>query len=410
MTRSLPRPSLLICGLLLALLAGVGGEGAGSATAPAKTTKQPEEWQNELVAWLRAKPNGYFSHKIVWQLVGGSYNMFAAEDIAARERLMVIPQAALITSRGTRDGCVTVQRMLDEYDKGAESDFYPYLRYLFDGHEGGTRPGLLPTSWSAEAQALLKTVIGDDLLPDDINHGTAIEHCGLSESIDGDDPVRKQRRQDAFLYWISRSWSDKMVPILDMINHRNGEWLNVESTSAHVGRDIIVYALKPIKKGEQLYNTYNECLDRDCDDIKYTYVTPHILADYGFVDAYPKRWMFEIPVGGGAEEHYDVFVVDVDENAETGKPALKWNFRKPTEAHQWAWIEKQLERLKGMEAEVMQSAASLSSSHEKNTILDLFNGYKEAFELALIHRDDEVVTEDEEEDEEGGDDDEGEEL
>jgi SET domain len=318
----------------------------------------------------------------------------------------------LITSRGTRDQCVTIQRMLDEYDKGTESEFYPYIRYLFDGHKGGTRPGLLPTAWSSEAQSLLKSVTGEDLLPEDIEHGTAIEHCHLDESIDGDDPDRKQRRQDAYLFWISRSWTDKMVPILDMINHRNGKWLNVESTSAHVGRDIVVYAIKPIKKGEQLYNSYNECLDRDCDGIKYTYVTPHILADYGFVDAYPKRWMFEIPVGETGEDKYDVFVVDVDEDETSGKVVLKWNFKKPTEVSHFAWIEKQLDRLKGMEDDIKKNAASLSSDHEKYTILDLFNGYKEVFELALIHRDDKVHGLDDEEDGDDDDDDdeEGEEL
>ena len=39
-----------------------------------------------------------------------------------------------------------------------------------------------------------------------------------------------------------------------MINHRNGKWLNVESTTAHAGKDIRVYALRDIKKGEQLWS------------------------------------------------------------------------------------------------------------------------------------------------------------
>jgi len=51
------------------------------------------------------------------------------------------------------------------------------------------------------------------------------------------------------------------VPILDMINHRNGKWKNVESTTAHAGKDIRVYALRNIEKGEQLWS---ECVLRLC--------------------------------------------------------------------------------------------------------------------------------------------------
>lgn len=399
----------------MVLLLAVGGKhdvpASVDAAAPATaTTKQPEEWQNELVAWLVSKPGGSFSNKVMWQREGstGPYAMHAIDDIDQGETLMVIPQAAMIVPSVRGGGCESVQRMMDEYDKGPKSGFYPYMKYLFDGQEGGTKPGLLPTSWSAEAKELLRMVTAgySGLLPDSFDLESAVEQCNFDGSVDGGDPVREKRREDAYLYMISRSWSGKMVPILDMINHRNGNWFNVESTTAHAGRDIEVYAVKPIKKGDQLYNSYNECNDLDCEDIKYTYVTQHILVDYGFVEDYPRRWMFEIHKDGIEadgdidDEDFETFVADVDEDPETpGKITLKWHFATPNEL-QVPVIEEDLKKLKSMEDQVTKGVASLSSDHEKKTILDLYHGYIEVFELALIHRDDEVVDEpDEEEDE-----------
>ena len=65
-----------------------------------------------------------------------------------------------------------------------------------------------------------------------------------------------------------------------MFNHRNGKWHNVDqATSAHTSKDIVVVALRDIKAGEQLCNSYNECLDRDCDGIEHTYVLQNMLRD-----------------------------------------------------------------------------------------------------------------------------------
>ena len=226
--------------------------------AAAKPLQQPEQWQNDLVNWLISKPNGYFSDKVLWTKTEMGYNMHAAEDIPKGSTLMIIPQAALIDSDDTEDICVTINKMMLEYDKGAESEYYPYIRYLFGGHEGGTSTGLLPTTWSQPAKTLLKNIVGRELEPQYIDKAekSVLEDC--QEQIDADiesmDEETERRWEDAYIFWESRSWTDKMVPILDMINHRNGKWLNVESTTAHAGEDIRVYALRDIVKGEQLWS------------------------------------------------------------------------------------------------------------------------------------------------------------
>jgi hypothetical protein len=188
------------------------------------------------------------------------YNMHAAEDISKGETIMIIPPAAVIDSDGTEEECVTVNKMMKEYAKGPDSDYYPYIRYLFGGHEGGTSAGLLPSTWSQPAKDLLKTILGSDLYPKKFEKGQRKVLSFCKEYIDAKDiqnidKETHQRWQDAYIFWLSRSWTDKMVPILDMINHRNGKWLNVESTTAHSGEDIRVYALRDIGKGEQLWST-----------------------------------------------------------------------------------------------------------------------------------------------------------
>ena len=223
--------------------------------------KQPEVWQDELVSWLMSKPNGYYSHKIQWQKtpeLGNSYNMYAVEDISKDETIMIIPQSAIMGSNGTNEECITVANMMQEYDKGPESQYYPYIKYLFgDGYEGGTSTGLLPTTWSQSAKDLLANIVGKKLEPRKIEMSSVFEQCDgqwKKKFLESMDRPTKQRYEDAYIFWVCRSWTDKMVPILDMINHRNGKWLNVESTTAHSGKDIQVYAKRDIVKGEQLYS------------------------------------------------------------------------------------------------------------------------------------------------------------
>ena len=53
--------------------------------------------------------------------------------------------------------------------------------------------------------------------------------------------------------------------VLDMINHRNPPYLNVDSNSPHSSsahpNDVYVVALRDIAPGEQLHNSYNQCTE-----------------------------------------------------------------------------------------------------------------------------------------------------
>eukprot|EP00978_Attheya_sp_CCMP212_P008022 scaffold18709_cov50-Attheya_sp.AAC.1 len=410
--------------------------------------QQPEAYQQRLVDWIRTGPNGFFHPSIVWKRLGpdgtsGPYAMHTTQDLPKGTTLLVVPRKYVIDSFKTYNPCVTVARMLEEFEKGDESLYAPYLSYLFDDTAGGTSTRLLPASWSNEGQDLLTFILNDgsrgrvqDLLtfilngsrdrglePRSFAQASVFEKCGPifradNESTPLKDESLRQRAEDAYLFYISRSWTDKMVPVLDMFNHRNGQSLNVESSSAHErDEDIEAFACRDIKAGEQLQNTYSECMDEDCEygAIKYEYDTQQIYSEYGFVELYPRRW--RLGLARLDDDSEQGIIAEIDQDLETGKKTFQWIFETPTEAtiH---WISEQLARLKKIEPNVRQRIEEhlknhhrqqqqehqqinddggkhqhimhFNIEHESGSILELYEGYLEVLELALEHKDDPV--------------------
>jgi len=297
-----------------------------------------------------------------------AYAMFASEDISKDEGLIVVPQSALITSKGTGVYCDTVKMLLEEVEKGKDSEYFPYIDYLFGDD---TRRGRVPSAWSEDGQELLRMVIGDSLFPTSIDHHSIQNHCPDIT----DDP--SQLEEDAYLFMVSRSWDDIMIPVYDMIYHRNGKWRNVEATSAHVGEDIKVFAYRDIAAGEQLYISYSECDDEDCHGKKYTYISPVILIDYGFVEQYPRRFFLE------AEKEL-IAEVDIDET--TGQKFLTWPLGKLPNFDQVNYMVAQLKRLSNMDDELADYIDELESDHEGYVIAEWHLAYKEVLELAVSYR------------------------
>ena len=382
---------------------------ATCTAAESPPLQQPEEYQQRLVDWIRSGKNGYFHPHVQWKRLGGTgpYAMHTTVDLHKGTKLLTVPRSHVLDSFQTHDECTTVARMLGEYQKGEESFFAPYLSYLFDETTGGTTTGLLPGAWSEEGQNLLSDLLGagedpdDGLEPRDFGKPDVFESCGKNfraklASQEVEDEDERQHAQDAFLFYISRSWTDKMVPVLDMYNHRNGKWLNVESTSAHdLDSDITAYALRHIKAGEQLQNSYSECMDHDCTfgQIKYSYISSSIFNDYGFVEFYPRRW----PMNPDIQEE---LVAEVEEDLETGQKSFQWIFETPSQST-LEWMEAQLERLKVTEQDFRKAVANHRNNseaggrhnnieHEADSLLELFEAYVEVLEMGLKHQADEV--------------------
>ena len=168
-----------------------------------------------------------------------------------------------------------------------------------------------------------------------------------------------------------------MVPVFDMVNHRNGHWFNIDSNSAHEGKDITVKATRDIKAGEQLYLSYNEC--EDCD-YAYTYTGEQIARDYGFVEQYPQRWnLFD-----------NELVVELDESEEKGGVYLsRLLSREGLDSDTVEWGESahilhgHLKRLKNMKDDVYDRAQELISEHEQGFAVNLYDAMVTAIEHAI---------------------------
>jgi len=395
----------LVCAIALVSL--TGGPSVAAAASDETPLPQPEAYQQRIIDWIRSGENGYFHPAVVWKRLGpdgesGPYALHTTRDVPKGETLLVVPRSHTIDSLKTHEHCYTVARMLKEYEKGDDSFYAPYISYLFDETAGGTSTGLMPTSWTPEGQEILEFILDyredDALQPKDYRYDSVFDTCGrnfrsTNPHQELEDPQLRQRAEDAYCFLLSRSWQDKMIPVLDMYNHRNGPSKNVESSTVHYNdKDITAYALRDIKAGEQLQNTYSECMDDDCKwgKMQYEYLTASIFVDFGFLELYPRRWELG-PVG------HEV-VAEVDQDLQTEDKVFKWIFDKPS-SETLEWISRHLERLRSIKTELLEDISLLRSmtgkahnniEHEADSLLELYEGYVEILEMALEHKEDPI--------------------
>ena len=427
--------------------------------------KQPEAYQERLVEWILEDPNGFFHPSIRWRRLGtdeksGPYAYHATEDIPKGTPLIVLPRKYVLESYMNHDEdedfiteyrmCVTVAKMIEGrfkvHDDDAnsnnngtlETSFYaPYLSYLFEENDGGTTRGLMPTTWSDHSKKILDLILekndedgSNSLQPYGFEYDSIFDICSnvddKNQPKDEDYPdedhiydvIRDDHQgiaDDAYLFLVSRGWYDKLLPILDMFNHRNGPDKNVEITPANDedDSDIAAYAARDISKGEQLQYSYSECMDVTCNfgRDRYSISTQFIFAEYGFVELYPQRWNMDNGLEEDDEEYQSLMIeltTDADDDA---KMAFEWIYDVPNEKT-IEWIQTHLARLKSIESRVREGVAELETvllgegngptatttttilhniDHERDTILEYYEAYVQVFELALEHKDDPVA-------------------
>jgi len=464
----LPRTHLVIAVVVVAFAFGCAP--AQSQDSPRTRTrtrtaqKQPEVYQQRLIDWLLEDPDAFFHPGILWKRLGpdgtsGPYAYHVTEDIPKGTPLIVVPRRFMIESASPAPEpgpllleedarmCLTVHKMIEEYQKvlkakeknddnsssssnssnnNEDGSFYePYLSYLFDETVGGTSRGLLPTTWSAPAQAILDTILdyreehlSNILEPDDYRQGYVTEWCEdqegdhdinalifdeeeeeeetetetqqteeieteeqieteetLTDNNDEnrrvyftlDEQLRVLHAQDALLFLTSRGWNDKLLPVADMFNHINGPARNVEITpidESYPPKDVAAYTSRDVKAGEQLQYSYSECFDETCEfgNTKYNFHTQTIFKEYGFVELCPQRWY----LGGTFEDETDPdgvqeLTVEVDRDGATNELILRWIFETPNSAT-LEWVQTQLDRLLSIESEIRERVASLAEA------------------------------------------------
>jgi len=303
-----------------------------------------------MVDWLRSR-GGSFSSKLEIRRTNPAdptshFAMFSSEDIRPREVLIQVPRDLLISpdeevEEKSQLQCETINILLIEMRKvmdGKESAHGPYVKYLL------SQPmGQLPSTWSQSGKDLLTDILGkseeDDeeistILPPHSPVGW-LENDWVEDCNGSSDPFE----MNAAALLLMRSWDDLLIPVFDYMSHRNGKWLNTDSSSVHENTPVKVFASRMIEAGEEIYTSYNMC--RDCGGRVTSYGTPEMLRDYGFVEDYPQRWIFH-----NEELGYEIDEAVDDEGIPNGELELtKWILEKP-DITDLVWLTDMLEMQK----------------------------------------------------------------
>ncbi|KAL7519156.1 hypothetical protein ACHAWX_003951 [Stephanocyclus meneghinianus] len=253
---------------------------------------------SNLIQWVRAN-GGYVNDKISFRRIDpedptSPRGVFATQEIDEGEMLAHIPWDLIIKSsereRGevegmSQDDCGVIQETI-KVMTASDSNITPYGRYLLSQPQNYTAG-----FWSKKGQELFVEMTDDFLPPNSIHDMLGAE---FEDVCDGDvnDPMTVQ----AVTLVRARSDWEYMVPIYDMFNHHNGKH-NIQlrinpykSSIKETGYQVI--AGRQLQPEEQLYNSYNRC--GSCDAWYDWFGTPEVFLNFGFVESYPQRWLFDL--------------------------------------------------------------------------------------------------------------------
>jgi hypothetical protein len=404
------REIMSLIGIVLALIAAVSIQAANKdgatsfhvfvswicAQAPFfyyYDTKDDVSLQLKVIDWV-VENGGYFNSKqeIRRLFPGGPYGIFATDVIEKGELIVSVPWKCVMTA-GTDDFetyvyCNTTQYIIDEMRKENDSFYAPYTRYL-----KSAPPVNIPSMWSDDAKHLLHLLIGKNQVPP--KRATKWFTLYKEECDGSDDPYEVQ----AAMQLITRGDDDKLTPVYDMYNHRNGKWLNT-SPKMHDKRKHDMYASRLIRKGEEIYLSYNQCID--CWNRHYDFGTPDIFRDYGFVEQYPQRWIFpEEEIAFDIDEGNDgtLHVIWLDERVDK-------KFGELYQVTDWGInvLKSQLRRVKDVyETDIKPVVEGTSDvkipQHELEPLLSYYHALTTALQLAIEDYDDSSDNDDDEDDE-----------
>ena len=274
--------------------------------------------------------------------------------------------------------CATVRTLANELKLGSQSKFGPYIQYLWETQQPSNE--LLPSGWSPAGQDLLRELVLPCNPGDEDEDAIKEVPYGLLDTLVDDwfascqsDPTDDIGNFAATLT-VMRAWDERLIPVYDTFNHRNGRWNNVDNDEYSVEHDKVrVYATRNIKAGEQLYISYNTC--NDCGGRLDHYGTPEIMRDYGFVEEYPRR--FFIP----GVMAFELDFPTEEDSATADNLQLTWLGRQePQLDFTRAWLREQWSRLYDLnETALAVRDPRITSDHEWQVIVQ----YHDALVTAL---------------------------
>jgi len=320
-----------------------------------------------IVEWVRSK-GGYFSEKIAIRGMdpndpSSPLGVFANGDLEKGEIIVEIPHSCYITlpeeerksMSYNEQLCNLSHLLLEEMKLGSESEFAPYTEYIMTQQRGQ-----LPATWSKAGKDALRAVAfqGSDIVDwiTDRFGENGENHC-----------VSDKDEEHAMALSVQRGYDSALIPIWDMFNHWNGN-INTENDSIWDGNKLVIRTAWQIEEGEELYASYDSCLD--CQDLDYSWGTQEILRDFGFVEFHPHRWIFE-----GKSMWFEVWrrdQFDEDEEYEgisIGEYLISWE----TEYHKFpgdegiTLLKEEVQRLERVAQEELKEQGSIPD-HEWNNI------------------------------------------
>jgi hypothetical protein len=247
--------------------------------------------QQGVVDWLRINGGIFHRNQEIRRERPGDpsslIGVFAKEDIDEGETLLLVPSELVLQPAKDPDYqaffCDSAQFIAREMKLGQDSFFAPYIRYLL-----AAPPVSIPSTWSSQGQQLFLQVTDHGKLPPDDAIQWVSKWKRDCKITNDEDPLEKQ----AAMLLLTRGDDDALTPVYDMYNHRNGPYFNNARSYLEHDRIHAIVAHRNIQKGEQIYLSYNHCLQ--CDNRYYSYGTPELLRDYGFVESFPQRWIFNM--------------------------------------------------------------------------------------------------------------------
>jgi hypothetical protein len=253
--------------------------------------------------------------------------------------------------------CNGVRNLHKELVAGNQSFYAPYINYLLD-----TQPyGSLPAVWSEAGKSLFEEMLrGRNGIPIPPRKATSFYYTGHCK------PEKRPDELYAYQLHGQRSWDDIIIPVYDILSHGNGRLLNTDVDEIFNTGDIRVRTNRDIQPGEELFCSYNNYPGDE--DLAQKYGTPEIFRDFGFIERYPQRWIFD-------RKKSLSFELDQDES---GAFLVKWLDDEPSD-YAMEQLENMLEYLEEFTAEKLTTRNETVPDREWAAIKE----YSAALNIAL---------------------------
>lgn len=323
------------------------------STAVVASSSQNEAAVQAQTDWIRQE-GGIVSDKLRYSSLHETF--VTLEAIEKDEILLQIPLSCLVDAT---NACEAAKTLLNDKESS------PHAKYVLSPENKQTIPAL----WSSQGKLLLNTIVGKQLF---YFHST--ERMTAAASDCTDEVASNDELLDAFHMVTKRSRDEYLVPLLDMISHRNGRYTNVDVKAVDSG--VVVSATRDIQPDAPLHQSYTSC--RDCkEEEAYQYVLPHIFQETGIVESYPRRWTFF--QGGERPIMFELLQEDDDKTI-----SFKWASKKRPNKFQYKVLRGHLLRLRNMESDVVQEAERLESEYEGRVSLQYYRAIVEALDHVVF--------------------------